>query len=34
MRSQIVDSYEVGDIVERQLTKGANGLSIEVVREL
>jgi hypothetical protein len=34
MRSQVVRQYEVGDVAERQLRKGANGLSIEAVREL
>jgi len=34
MRSQVVRQYEVGDVVERQLRKGTNGLSIEAVREL
>jgi hypothetical protein len=34
MRSQVVPQYEAGEVAERQLRKGANGLSIEAVREL
>jgi len=34
MPSQVVCQYEVRDVAERQLRNGANGLSIEAVREL
>jgi hypothetical protein len=34
MPSQVVRQYEVGDGAELPLRKGANGLSIEAVREL
>jgi hypothetical protein len=34
MPSQVVRQYEVGDVVEWQLRRGANGLSMEAVREL
>jgi|GEM_PF-2970291 len=34
MPSQVVHQYEVGDVAELLLRKGANGLSIEAVREL
>jgi hypothetical protein len=34
MQSQVVPQYEVGDVADRQFRKGANGLSIEPVREL
>jgi hypothetical protein len=34
MRSQVVRQYKTGDVAESQLRKGANGLSIEAVREL
>jgi hypothetical protein len=34
MPSQVVRQYEAGDVAERQFRKGANGLSIEAVREL
>jgi hypothetical protein len=34
MRSQVVRQYEGGDVAEWQFRKGANGLSMEAVREL
>jgi hypothetical protein len=33
MPYQVVRPYEAGDVADRQLRKGANGLSIEAVRE-
>jgi hypothetical protein len=34
MPSQVVRQYEAADVAEWQFRKGANGLSIEAVREL
>jgi hypothetical protein len=34
MPSQVFRQYQVRDVAERQLRKGANGLKIEAVREL